>query len=178
MREIGGPMIVLTDGAADYPPEGMDALARSGVAFLDAEAAGGEPMWWARDADALLVMWFPVTSEVIARLRRCKVIVRIGVGFDNIDTEAARARGIAVCNVPDYCGGEVADHALALALALARALPFLDGCVRRGAWKPALSSPMAAFETMRFGVLGCGRIGRAALERARGFRFELAACDP
>lgn len=172
------PQIVLADLVEDYPPEALAALEESGVTYIDAGRAEGVPMDWIREAEALLVTWFDVTEEVIAQLRRCKVIIRIGVGYDNIDSEAARKRGIPVCNVPDYCKGEVADHALALALAMARALPFFDRCVREGVWKPALPYSIPAFETLSFGVLGYGRIGRSAIARARGFGFRLLACDP
>jgi D-3-phosphoglycerate dehydrogenase / 2-oxoglutarate reductase len=170
--------IVLTDLVAHYPPESLAALAQSGVTFVDAELADGDPMDWIRAAEALLVTWFDVTAEVIAQLRNCKVIIRIGVGYDNIDAEAARKRGIPVCNVPDYCKGEVADHAMALALALARALPFLEPFARQGPRLPTLPYPISAFETLSFGVLGYGRIGRSTIERARGFGFQLLACDP
>jgi D-3-phosphoglycerate dehydrogenase / 2-oxoglutarate reductase len=172
------PEIVLTDLVAHYPPESLEALTQSGVTFVDAEQTGGNPMDAICEAEALLVTWFDLTAEVIAQLRHCKVIIRIGVGYDNIDVEAAWKRGIPVCNVPDYCQGEVADHAMALALALARALPFLDRCVRHGPWLPNLPYPIAAFETMSFGVLGYGRIGRSTIARARGFGFQLLACDP
>src|SRR5262249_55833018 len=178
MTESEGPRIVLTDLVEDYPSVALEALAASGIPFVDADSAGGDPMDWIREAEVLLVTWYSVTAEVIQQLRRCRVIIRIGVGYDNIDSEAARRRGIAVCNVPDYCMGEVADHAMAMALTLARALPFLDRCVRQGIWKPALPHPMPAFEAMRFGVLGYGRIGRATMARARGFGFSLLACDP
>jgi D-3-phosphoglycerate dehydrogenase len=121
---------------------------------------------------------YRVTEKVIQQLRCCKVIIRIGVGYDNVDLEAARARGIPVCNLPDYCIAEVADHALALALAQARALPFLDRCIRQGAWEPILPHPMPSFSEMNFGVLGYGRIGRGVIARARPFGFHLLACDP
>lgn len=172
------PKIVLTDLAENYPPESLALLEQSGVETIEAAKAGGDPMGWIREADALIVAWFAVTAEVLQQLRHCKVIVRLGIGYDNIDTEAAREHSIPVCNVPDYCPQEVADHAMALALSLARAVPFLDRCVRENAWKPMLPYPMPAFETLRFGVLGYGRIGKAAIERARGFRFALRACDP
>jgi D-3-phosphoglycerate dehydrogenase len=178
MSESDRPKIVLTDRVADYPLVALEALTASGIPFVDADTAGGDPLDPIRDAEVLLVTWLPVTAEVIAQLRRCKVIIRIGVGYDNIDSEAARRRGIAVCNVPDYCTGEVADHAMAMALAQARALPFLDRCVRQGTWKPTLPHPMPAFEEMNFGVLGYGRIGRSTIARARGFGFHLMACDP
>src|SRR5579871_80621 len=178
MSPTNSPRIVLADLVAEYPSVALEALAASGIPFVDAEAAGGDPMDWIREAEVLVVTWYRVTEEVIAQLTRCKVIIRIGVGYDNIDAEAARRRGIAVCNVPDYCMGEVADHAMAMALAQARALPFLDRCVREGTWKPTLPHPMPALEVMQFGVLGYGRIGRATLTRARGFGFRLLACDP
>ena len=85
----------------------------------------------ARGAVALLVQWAPVDAGVIAGLDQCKIIVRYGIGYDNVDIAAARARGIPVCNVPDYGVHEVAEHAVALALALARQLPQIDARLRR-----------------------------------------------
>jgi D-3-phosphoglycerate dehydrogenase len=178
MSLICRPNIVLTDLVANYPPEALEALTASGIPFVDADTAGGDARDWIREAEILLVTWYQVTAEIIQQLQRCRVIIRIGVGYDNIDAEAARARGIAVCNVPDYCKGEVADHAIALALAQARSLPFLDRCVRERDWKPRLPHPMPSFEVMNFGVLGYGRIGRLTIARARGFGFRLIACDP
>ena len=105
-------------------------------------------------------------------------MVRLGVGYDNIDAEAATRYGVPACNVPDYGSNEVADHALSLALALARELQVLDRCVHNGPWMPKLPYPMPGFDTLTFGVLGMGRIGENVIERARPFRFRLAACDP
>jgi len=78
-------------------------------------------------ADAIII-WhnLPLTAAGIARLENCRAIIRNGVGFDSVDVAAARARGIAVCNVPDYGTEEVADHAIALALALCRQIMPLD----------------------------------------------------
>lgn len=132
----------------------------------------------ARDADALLVQWAPVPAEAINELQQCKVIVRVGIGTDNVDLAAARERGIPVCNVPDYCIDEVADHALAMALALARQVSAIDQRVRSGTWKIVPDAPMPSFASMTFATVGFGRIARAVLDRARGFRFKLAAFDP
>lgn len=132
----------------------------------------------AADADALLVQWAPVNAAVIAMLNRCRVIVRYGIGVDNVDLAAAKARGIPVCNVPDYCVDEVADHAVALGLALARQLPQIDRRVRGGTWKIVPDKPLPAFREMTFATAGCGRIARAVLERVKGFGFKLAAHDP
>ncbi len=153
------------------------------------ESAGGKLMSFqcrteaevieaAFDADAILVQWAPITASVISKLSRCKAIVRYGIGVDNVDLDAARQRGIAVCNVPDYCIDEVADHTLALALALIRQLPAANGELRRGSWKsvPPLSMPAPC--QMIFAAVGYGRTAKAVLDRARSFKFNLAACDP
>ena len=132
----------------------------------------------AEGADALLVQWAPITADVIATLDRCKVLVRLGIGVDNVDLAAARAHGVPVCNVPDYCLDEVADHTLALALSLARQLTALDARVRGGVWRITPDTPMPAFRAMTFATVGLGRIARAVLERARAFGFRLAAYDP
>ncbi len=130
------------------------------------------------DADALLVQWAPVTAAVIVQLKHCRVIVRYGIGVDNVDIAAAKARGIPVCNVPDYCIEEVADHAMAMALSLVRQLPMLDRRLRAGTWKITPDHPMPALSNMTFATAGLGRIARAVLARARAFGCRLAAYDP
>jgi D-3-phosphoglycerate dehydrogenase len=132
----------------------------------------------ARDADALLVTWAPITAAVVAALPRCKVIVRYGVGFDNVDIAAAKAGGIAVCNVPDYGVREVAEHAVSLALALTRQLPQIDRRLRSGTWKTTPDRPMAALHQLVFATAGFGRIARAAHEMMRGFGGQRIAYDP
>ena len=69
------------------------------------------------DADAVITQFSPVNAQVIAAMRNVRVIVRYGIGVDNVDLQAAKERGIPVCNVPDYCIDEVADHTLAFILA-------------------------------------------------------------
>ncbi len=132
----------------------------------------------AADADALLVQWAPVTAAVIHGLQHCKIIVRYGIGVDNVDLAAAKACGIPVCNVPDYCIDEVADHALAMALSLNRQLPMLDRRLRAGTWKITPDHPMPALRHVTFATAGFGRIARAVLARAMVFGCRLAAYDP
>jgi len=129
-------------------------------------------------ADAILVQWAPITRTVMQQLPHCRVIVRYGIGIDNIDLDAARSRGIMVCNVPDYCIDEVADHTFALAMSLARQLPPIDSLVRQGVWKIVPPRPMPASRQMTFVTIGYGRIARAVLDRARACKFRLATCDP
>jgi D-3-phosphoglycerate dehydrogenase len=132
----------------------------------------------ASDADAILVQWAPITAAVLEQLKHCKIIVRYGIGVDNIDLEAARRLGITVCNVPRYCIDEVADHTFALALALSRQLGAIDQRLRQGIWNTQPPNPMPASRQMTFATIGYGRIARAVLDRARACKFRLAACVP
>lgn len=131
-------------------------------------------------ADALLVQntTLPVNAALLEAMPRCKIVVRYGVGYDNVDVAAAHRRGVAVCNVPDYAADEVADHAFALALALSRQLLQLDASVRAGEWSTQPPALMPALSEMLLAVAGFGRIGRAVLERAGACNFRLAAYDP
>ncbi|MDZ4815573.1 MAG: C-terminal binding protein [Verrucomicrobiota bacterium] len=129
-------------------------------------------------AEALLVQWAPVKAKAAAALKNCKVIVRYGIGYDNLDLPALKSAGIAACNVPDYCIDEVADHTVSLALALARQLFQTHHRTLDGTWKITPPLPMPAYREMTFATAGFGRIARSVLERARGFKFKLAAYDP
>lgn len=132
----------------------------------------------AKNADALLVQWAPVNAEVIAALTQCRVIVRYGIGVDNVDIAAAKARGIAVCNVPDYGVHEVAEHAVSLAVALTRQLPQIDARLRGGKWKITPDRPMPSLREMTFATAGFGRIARSAHHMIRGFGSKRIAYDP
>jgi D-3-phosphoglycerate dehydrogenase len=131
------------------------------------------------DADHVLTQFAPVTAAVIAAMRKAQLIVRYGVGVDNVDLEAARARSIPVCNVPDYCMDEVADHTLALLLATTRQVVANSNQVRRGAWKLAVPlGAMKALCDLTVGVVGFGRIGREVAGRLRGFKCRVLVYDP
>lgn len=132
----------------------------------------------ASDADALLVHAIKVGADAIESLQRCRGIVRYGVGYDVIDTEAARARGIPVSNVPDYCTTEVADHTLAMILTLSRRLQRVDAQLRAGRWEGAPCRPIHASASRTLGLLGIGRIGAAVVARAKPFGFRIIAHDP
>lgn len=131
------------------------------------------------DADAIIV-WHncPIGATGIGKLRRCKALIRNGVGFDSVDIAAAAARGIPVCNVPDYGTEEVADHAIALALALCRQLFPLDVEAKRLGWTIPTPQKMRRLSALTFGVVGLGRIGTAAALRAKAMGFNTAFYDP
>lgn len=127
-----------------------------------------------------LILWHGplVMPDVIARMKNCRVIIRNGVGFDTVDIESAAAAGIPVCNVPDYGTEEVADHAIALTLALYRQLFPLDAEAKRLGWKITVAPKMRRLRTQTFGVIGLGRIGTAAALRAKALGFRTVFYDP
>ena len=131
------------------------------------------------DADALILWHGPrVDAAVVARLNKCRAIIRNGVGFDSVDTTAAARAGIPVCNVPDYGTEEVADHTLALTLALYRQLFPLDAEAKRLGWKIDGAEKMRCLRTQTFGIVGLGRIGTATALRAKAFGFRVVFFDP
>lgn len=131
------------------------------------------------EAEHILTVFAPLNATVIAGMRKARVIVRYGVGVDNVDLEAARAQGIPVCNVPDYCMDEVADQALALMLAMTRQVVANCQYVRGGKWGLAVpEAAMKALSDLTVGVVGLGRIGREVVARLKGFRCQLFGHDP
>lgn len=132
-----------------------------------------------RHADGLLVERAPINRRVIAGMERCLVVARYGVGYDCIDVQAATDAGIIVCNVPDYCVPEVADHTIALLLDLARSTFQLDAEVRRGVWDVYSGGKTnRRIEGQVLGMVGSGRIGRAVAKRAIAFGLQVIVFDP
>lgn len=112
-------------------------------------------------------------------MQKARVIVRYGIGVDNVDLAAARAKGIPVCNVPDYCIDEVADHTLAFILATTRQVVTNSNTLKGGKWGLATSlDHMKALRDLAVGVVGFGRIGREVVARLRPFRCRILVYDP
>ncbi len=173
------PRIVHLDGFFDNP-DGDFSLENAVLAALGEEvvAPRGAPWEWAAQAEVVLVRAQRVGPEEIARLKRCRVVIRYGIGTDSIDLKAAADAGITVCNVPDFCLDEMADHTLSLILALVRGVAFYHQRVRAGEWGLAPEWVMRPPGELRLVTVGFGRIARLVHERARAFGFELAAYDP
>lgn len=130
------------------------------------------------DADAILTCFKKVTPAVIRAGRRLRVIGRYGVGVDNIAVDTATELGIPVTNVPIYCVDEVAEHALALLLTMARGTAVYDASVRAGEWDIRVGMPLHRLAGSVLGVVGFGHIGRAVAARARAFGLAVLASDP
>lgn len=130
-------------------------------------------------ADAVITQFAPVNAQVVAAMDRARAIVRYGIGFDNVDIDAARAKNIPVCNIPDYCIDEVADHTLAFLLALTRQVVTHTNKVHAGTW--GLATPLSGLQALcrtTVGVVGFGRIGRAVVRRLVAFGGKVLVHDP
>jgi D-3-phosphoglycerate dehydrogenase len=132
----------------------------------------------ASDADAILNTYLPWSAESIARLEKCKVIARYGIGFDNVDLGAAAAAGIVVTNVPDYSVEEVATHALALILASLRKVVVADESVRSGTWSIDNFRPIRRLSKLTVGLVGYGRIARRIAAPLEALGADIIAHDP
>jgi len=133
------------------------------------------------DADAIMLYHnLGLSRKTIERLERCKLIVRCGVGYDNVDRDFARSRGIDVANVPDYGTEEVADSAIGMTLTLARGIHLLNSRLRRGhgPWMYTQASPLRRLRGRVFGIVGLGRIGSATALRAKALGMDVAFYDP
>jgi D-3-phosphoglycerate dehydrogenase / 2-oxoglutarate reductase len=132
-----------------------------------------------RDADYVITQFSPVTAAVIGAMQKSKIIVRYGIGVDNVDLKAAAAKNIPVCNVPDYCIDEVADSALAMILDLVRKISAHAALIKSGKWALAVPlSQLYVLNEMTIGVVGFGRIGRAVATRLKAFRAKVVVFDP
>jgi D-3-phosphoglycerate dehydrogenase len=133
----------------------------------------------AEDCDALLNTYAgPITAAVMARMPRCRIIARYGIGVDTIDLDAATAAGIIVTNNPTYCIEEVAEHTMALLLACARKVPVYDRLVRQGKWELPPGKPIFRLAGRTLGLVGFGNIARAVAVRAAAFGMRVLYCDP
>jgi D-3-phosphoglycerate dehydrogenase len=168
--------VLLTDYA--WPELDLErrAFAAQGIRLLAPERSDiGTLEGAAAEADAIMTNWAQVPESVIAAAPRCRIVARLGIGLDNIDVAAATRRGIVVTNVPDYCLIEVAEHTLALLLALGRKVAFFHHDCRRGHYDLRAWMPIARIEGQTLGLVGLGNIGRLVARKARGLGLRVVA---
>jgi phosphoglycerate dehydrogenase-like enzyme len=165
----------------DYPDVNLErgVLEAAGIELVlgncetdDALIAAG------RDADALLIQYAPITERVIVELPQLGLVSRIGAGFDTVDTAACARHGVWVANSPDYGVGEVATHALSLALALIRNIVGFHRDVNAGTWHYLSSGSLRRASEMTLGIVGLGRIGKRMAHISRNTFKRVIACDP
>jgi phosphoglycerate dehydrogenase-like enzyme len=126
----------------------------------------------------VLVQYAPITSKVLAARPEIRVASRYGAGFDTINTDDAHKHGVWVANSPDYGVGEVATHALGMALSLLRHLPFYDRDIRAGKWHYLSPGKVKRASDLTIGILGLGRIGKRMAHLSRNAFARVIACDP
>lgn len=132
-----------------------------------------------KGADAAMSEYAPFTRRVLNELKdSLKIIANTTIGVDNIDIEAAKEFGIAVANVPNYCSYEVADHTMALMLALMRNVVTYERKVREGIWDINDAPPLVRLKGQKLGLLGLGSIPQMIVKRAKAFEMEIMAVDP
>jgi D-3-phosphoglycerate dehydrogenase len=132
-----------------------------------------------KDADYVITQFAPVNAEVIGAMQNCRIIVRYGIGVDNVDLAAAAAKSIPVCNVPDYCTNEVADHTLAMILEMTRRISQIAARLRAGNWTLGVPiEQMRALKDMTVGLVAFGRIGREVALRLLPFKCRILVHDP
>jgi C-terminal binding protein len=132
-------------------------------------------------ADAVILYHeVSLTATTIQRLKRCRIIVRGGVGYDNVDRHLARDRGIPVANVPDYGSEEVADSAIGLILSLTRGIHRANSQLQIGAadWTYEVAAPLVRLRGQVLGIVGLGRIGTATAVRGKSLGMDVAFYDP
>lgn len=173
--------VVIADFITDELAPERDVL--GDIADLVSINAGDERELAGRVEDAHAIMLYhciTISRATIEQLRHCKLIVRCGVGYDNIDFRFARARGIDVANVPDYGTEEVADSAIGMMLALTRGIHFLNVRLRaeRGEWSYAQAVPLHRLRGRVFAIVGLGRIGTATALRAKALGMDVVFFDP
>ena len=178
------PRVAIIDWAKQPigdPSAGIESAVIGEAAEVRTYLCGGDSDFNEEIFDSsVLIIWhnIPITKQAIKRLKRCKAIIRNGVGYDSVDAAAAAECNIPVCNVPDYGTEEVADHAIALAFALCRQLFPLDAEAKRLGWLIKVESKMRRLRELIFGIVGLGRIGTAVALRAKALGFKVGFYDP
>ncbi len=177
--------VVVTDYIEPDLAWETEQLGRLGAAFSHHQLKHGSPAQLveaAAEADVVIVNMARFDADVIAGLQRCRLLIRHGIGYDNVDVAAATARDIPVANIPDYCVDEVAEQALMLILAcqrkLARQLECLRASAKQRQWDFGPVSPIHRLHGQTVGIVGLGRIGGTVFRMLEGFGVRRLVCDP
>ncbi|MFH0871490.1 MAG: C-terminal binding protein [bacterium] len=157
----------------------QEAVAGIGGEIIDVAVKTDEDIIAAaKDADVVLNILPKVQRRAIESFERCKLITRMGIGYDEVDVEAATEKGIMVCNVADYCQDEVSDHALTLLLCAVRKVKTFDENMRKGKWGFRHVRPIHEIRGKTLGLVAFGKIPRCLAPKAQGLGLKVIAYDP
>lgn len=165
----------------DYPDSDIEReiIEKAGGRFISAHLdSPDEIVDFASDADGLIVQYARMTRDVLARLPKCKIISRYGIGLDNIDLDAAKEIGICVVHNPAYCIDEVSDHAVAMVLNLLRQISYGTDLIHSGVWDYSRMTPIKAAGDTVIGIFGFGRIGRRFARKMLALGYRCIGYDP
>jgi D-3-phosphoglycerate dehydrogenase len=173
----------------DYIEDNLDweagELAKAGVGFAAHQLKfkpEAEVLAKVADADVIVVNMVKFDASLVSKLDRCKLLIRHGIGYDNVDVAACTQKGIVFAYQPDYCVEDVAEHAIALVFACARKVTWsrkiLDDSSARGQWDFSGLFPLRRMDGKTLGIVGLGRIGSAVARKLKGFGLRIIACDP
>jgi D-3-phosphoglycerate dehydrogenase len=172
------PTVVVTDCDHENLDPERTVLAEHGLSLrLQTCRTAADVIAQCQGAAVLVNQYAPITGAVLDALPEVRLVVRYGVGVDSVDVPAATDRGVWVANVPDYGTAEVADHTIALTLALLRGITVYDRSVRDGAWDYTVGRPLRRLSELTLGVVGCGNIGSAVASRAAALGMRAVGCD-
>ena len=133
------------------------------------------------DAEVLIVNMATINAEVIDGLNECKLIIRHGIGYDNVDVKAAARKNIVVANIPDYCVNEVAEQAVMLIFACQRKIMIQNSILlessKKGEWDFRKIAPVFSIKGKTMGIIGCGRIGSTVYQMMQGFGLRFMVVD-
>lgn len=173
--------VVITDHPFVSLDIAQEIFSSNGIEMEDIQTRDSEEIIAkGKEADAFLVGMAPFDDKILGSLTQCKIVVRFGTGYDNIDIKAATSRGIPVSNVPDFCMDEVSDHAMAFILTAGRKIIQGVNAVKDGKWGP-MSVDINSFHCLKgqtLGLYGLGRIAQLVAQKARAFGMNCIAFDP
>lgn len=177
--------VVVTDYIEDNLDWEKEELRRAGIDFEAWQLKfkpESEVLEKISDADVVVVNMVPLTDSILSRLENCRLIIRHGIGYDNVDVEACTKYGIQFAYQPDYCKEDVAEHAIALIMACARKVVWSRRCLDRssaaGQWDFTGLFPMYRLDGKTLGIIGVGRIGSRVARKLGSFGFRIIGNDP
>jgi D-3-phosphoglycerate dehydrogenase len=177
--------VVVTDYIEDNLDWEAEQIAKAGLDFKAYQLKfklEPEVIEKIADADIIVVNMVKMTESVISKLRKCRVLIRHGIGYDNVDVAACTKYGVQFAYQPDYCKEDVAEHAIALLFACARKVVWsrktLEESSARGQWDFSGLFPMYRLDGKTLGIIGVGRIGSRVYRKLRTFGFKILGNDP
>lgn len=173
------PKVVITDFEYDTLQWEEQALTQVGADFVKCQCRSEEELIAATcDADVILVQFAMITRNVMAQMKKCRAIIRYGVGLDCIDVQSATDYGIMVANIPDYGLEDIADHAIALMLNSVRKITLLNNNIHNGIWDYKRAKPLYRLRGKTLALAGFGNISRMVAAKAKAFGLQVIAFDP